>query len=167
MCADHFWSNIVKISQQKQKLLQKWKWYSFFGSKDSDGFITVWLCSRPYATYFTYFIVSCLTLLLKLNCHTSGYKGKISFKKSTIIQIADNSFPECIHSSTLWCWFMRYSTYSTIQIEKENFLTSNFTYGFWSYYWWPMIALDRINKKLSWCWQTRATRLHVSQGQQT
>jgi len=24
-----------------------------------------------------------------------------------------------------------------------------------------------INKKLSWCWQTRATRLEVSQGHQT
>jgi len=26
---------------------------------------------------------------------------------------------------------------------------------------------NSINKKLSWCWQTRATRLEVSQGHQT
>ena len=26
---------------------------------------------------------------------------------------------------------------------------------------------NKCNKKLSWCWQTRATRLEVSQGRQT
>jgi len=28
-------------------------------------------------------------------------------------------------------------------------------------------ALSQLNKKLSWCWQTCATRLEVSQGHQT
>jgi len=28
-------------------------------------------------------------------------------------------------------------------------------------------VFDKVNKKLSWCWQTCATRLEVSQGHQT
>jgi len=31
----------------------------------------------------------------------------------------------------------------------------------------PITSIIILNKKLSWCWQTRETRLEVSQGHQT
>ena len=84
----------------------------------------------------------------------------------TLVAVSANDMSVHRDPSKLF-WETSYITYLTTLIEKSAICTA-----VWTQY---HSVTDRQNfhthfhknKKLSWCWQTRATRLQVSQGHQT
>jgi len=58
------------------------------------------------------------------------------------------------------CWTRRNSSISSTPILSSSFSIT------WRYVIFPCID-SKCKKKLSWCWQTRAVHLEVSQGHQT